>query len=391
MIRSCPLRQQTPTILYPAGIYLIWPRCKNCVSRLTMIASYPVPDLYIAPSSRPLLLSFAAALLDANPAEIVYMNDFAPLPESVMAALQQRFPEISLSIRTDRDCVKAFATLPGWFPALLRRNLAPRRGNWLAGPADSPPDWMRPRYRKAVIYVTGPFLTKTLQNRCYSIILREDGLGNYHPRRVGWGKAILRAMAGLPPRQHFMGEEKWVSRIELARPGDLPLRLRHKAGQLTLTNLLNALPPATCRSLIGAFWSGPAFAPSGPAALVVQQPLAALGITTEAEEKTIYSALTERLRQKGYDVYIKRHPQDDDPACYDRHEIPRFFPIEAWPWLYSRRFTVAVAVCSAALDIDSPEFSAARIQLTRPEAFTRGDLSGWESALESGLTALGSH
>ncbi len=178
----------------------------------------PAPDLYLAPSSRPLLFSYAAALLQDHPAEIVYMNDYAPLPTEVEARLRQAFPHIALTVRNDRACAEEFATLPRWLPAILRRNLAPQRGRWLVQPADAPPAWLGPRYRTAVIYVTGPFLTKTLRHRCARIVLREDGLGNYHPRRVGWGKALLRAFSGLPPFRHFMGEEPWVDAIELARP-----------------------------------------------------------------------------------------------------------------------------------------------------------------------------
>jgi hypothetical protein len=353
-----------------------------------MYAADPVPDLYLAPSSRPLLFSVAAALLADHPAEIVYMNDYAPLPPAVEARLRKLYPQITFTLRTDRQAAEDFATLPAWMPGILRRNLAPMRDNWLAGPADRPPTWLAPRYRNAYIYVTGPFLTKTLRNRCDRIILREDGLGNYHPRQVGWGKAVLRGLTGLPPRHHFMGEESWVDAIELARPEDLPARLRPKARQRRLTEFMEALPPAASHQLAEAFWTAPPFAMTGPGALVLQQPLESLGISTRAEARAIYAGIADRLRQAGYEVCLKPHPQETTPFGAGLTEIPPFFPIEAWPWVTPYRFAVAVALCSAALDSDKSPFSEAQFQLVRPENFARGDLSGWTKVLDAGLAGL---
>lgn len=354
-----------------------------------MHSSDTIHDLYIAPSSRPLLFSFAAALLENHPAEIVYMNDYAPLPAAVETLLRRNFPQIGFSIRTDRGSADEFATLPSWAPTVLRRNIAPQWRKWLAGPADRPPDWLQARYRNAYIYVTGPFITKTLRGRCDQIILREDGLGNYHPRRVNWGKAILRALYGLPSRYHFMGEEDWVDVIEVARTKDLPLSVQHKARRLQLTDLLDALPADTRHRLAASFWAAPPFELSRPGALVLKQPLASLGITTEKEANNIYDGIASRLRQSGYDVYTKPHPQEIAAAKQNAHEIPPFFPIEAWPYLWSCRFSVAVAICSAALDAVKTGFSDEHIQLVRPEAFGRGDLSGWEMSLDSRLAKKG--
>lgn len=348
----------------------------------------PAPDLYLAPSSRPLLFSYAAALLQDHPAEIVYMNDYAPLPAEVEARLRQAFPHIALTVRNDRSCAEEFATLPRWLPAILRRNLAPRRGRWLARPADAPPAWLGPRYRTAVIYVTGPFLTKTLRHRCARIVLREDGLGNYHPRRVGWGKALLRAFCGLPPFRHFMGEEPWVDAIELARPEALPKHLGKKAHRLDLNNHLHLLPTGSVQRLVRSFWDDPTLTTSGPSALVLEQPLAKLGLTSQETGANVYASIENRLRLAGYEVYRKKHPQDQNCANGDRSTIPPFFPMEAWPWTDSSRFEIAVALCSASLDNTVAPFSNVHFQLVSPEAFARGDLSGWEKALDDQLAEL---
>ena len=348
----------------------------------------PAPDLYLAPSSRPLLFSYAAALLQDHPAEIVYMGDYAPLPTTVAANLRALFPQITLTLRTDRASVEDFASLPVWMPAILRRNLAPRRGQLITRPADKPPLWLAKRYRTAVIYVTGPFLTKTLPDRCDRIVLREDGLGNYHSRPVGWGKAILRALSGLAPRRHFMGEEPWVDAIELARPEALPPHLRHKASPLKQAELMRALPPETARALAKAFWDGPEITLSPPAAIVLLQPLARLGLTSAEEETAIYSGIADRLRLAGYHVFVKGHPQDQRSLGTGPAELPPFFPMEAWPWLNEGRFDTAVALCSASIDGPESLFSETRLQLVRPEAFARGDLSGWDRVLETHLAGL---
>ena len=73
-----------------------------------MHAADPVPDLYLAPSSRPLLFSVAAAVLSDHPAEFVYMNDYAPLPHEVEARLRKLYPQITFTLRTDRQAAEDF-------------------------------------------------------------------------------------------------------------------------------------------------------------------------------------------------------------------------------------------------------------------------------------------
>lgn len=349
------------------------------------------PDLYIAPSSRPLFYSLASALREGRPAEIVYLDDYAPIPASVLARLRRDYPQFQISRRRDGDCITEFATLPRWLPGVLRRNIASHPGHWLARPADHPPGWLGPAYRNAYIYMTGPFITKALRHRCQRIILREDGMGNYHPIRVGPGKALLRGLFGLPPFYRNMGEEPWVSRIELERPDDLPASLRGKAASLRLEEMMDDLGPSRSQALAQAFWEDGAsdaktVLSSGTRrrALILTQPLARMGFATTVEADAIYAGIARRLTAAGYEVLIKRHPQEGGTP-EGKGQIPAFFPIEAWPWIQPDRFALGVAMCSAALDSAGGLFSERQLQLVPPARFGRGRLGGWENALDEAL------
>ncbi len=347
----------------------------------------PAPDLYLAPSSRPLLFSYASALLAGHPADIVYMDDYAPIPLQVRESLAARFPQIRLSVQRDRDAVEAFATLPAWMPQILRRNIAPCASGLLSGPADRPPDWLRSGYRNAYIYVTGPFMMKTLRHRAQSVVLREEGLGNYHSMRAGPVKALMRAALGRAPFRQWMGEETWVDRIEIARPEALPAALRKKAVAVQVFAMLDALPPEEAQRLVSAFWTGAPFAMPPRPALILTQPLAALGFMSAAEEAALYGEMAAMLTARGYSVVFKQHPQEREirPGA-----LPAFFPIEAWRWLHTgaqgeSRFGLAVALCSAALDSGGSLFSQHQLQLVAPEVFGRQRVTGWRDRLAAAL------
>ncbi|MCB5408457.1 alpha-2,8-polysialyltransferase family protein [Pseudogemmobacter faecipullorum] len=349
-----------------------------------MKAVATAPDLYLAPSSRPLLFSYISALLSGHAAEIVYMNDYAPLPEEVRLGLIRAFPDIHLSVRRDSDCIEEFATLPRWMPALLRRNFAPGASGLLAGPADRPPEWLGPGYRNAYIYVTGPFMMKTLRRRCQSIILREEGLGNYHSQQIPPVKALARAARGLSPFRQWMGEEDWVDRIEIARPEALPPGLRRKAAPRQVFAMMEQLPDAAARRLVQAFWPGPAFGGLPMrSALILSQPLAGMGMMSAPEAERLYAEMAGMLRQAGYSVMFKTHPQE---RARREGALPGFFPIEAWRWLHPEKFDLAVALCSAALDEVGSMFSRDQLQLCSPREFGRNQVSGWRSRLERALS-----
>ena len=349
-----------------------------------MKAVQSAPDLYLAPSSRPLLFSYISALHAGHAAEIVYMNDYAPLPEEVRLSLTETFPDIHLAVRRDEDCIEEFATLPRWVPGLLRRNFAPGASGLFAGPADRPPEWLGPRYRNAFIYVTGPFMMKTLRRRCQNIILREEGLGNYHSQQIPPVKALARAAVGLSPFRQWMGEERWVDRIEIARPEALPPGLRRKAAPRQVLAMMEQLPEREARRLVRAFWPGPAFGGLPQrSALILSQPLAGLGMMSVPEADQLYADMAGMLQQAGYSVMFKTHPQKEARRA---GALPGFFPIEAWRWLYPGKFDLAVALCSAALDEVGTMFSRDQLQLISPREFGRNQVSGWRNRLAQALS-----
>lgn len=343
-----------------------------------------LPDLYLPTGPLPLLAALASALAVGHPAEIVYLEDASPLPASVATRIQRDFPGIVLKRWRDSAAIEEFATLPHWCPAILRRNLAFLPGGRPIRPRDCPGAWMGAGYRDAYVYLTGNFIAKTLRTRCRTIILREEGLGSYHGLPHGWAKAILRASAGLSPRHQVMGEEHWVDRIEIARPEALPPALRSKASALSLSDLMQALPGGMARQLAALFWTGPLPSVTGQQALLLTQPIDLAGLGDTHGKQQIYAAITAELEASGYHVLIKPHPRE--AAVAGPHVLPSFFPIEAWSWLGTRPFDLAVALCSSALEHQTAGFSRCNLQLVAPDRFRKGDFEGWRNRLGAALT-----
>ncbi|WP_347267876.1 hypothetical protein [Paracoccus sp. (in: a-proteobacteria)] len=340
------------------------------------------PDLYLPSNALTLLTALASALAGGHPAEMVYLEDGAPLPGALEAGIRRRFPEIAFSVRSDRAAIAEFANLPAMFPEILRRNLALSRGR-PCRPAARPPSWLGVRYRTAHIYLSGNFVSKTLRRRCQTIVLREEGLANYHTLRFGPGRALLRLLSGRSPRRHIMGEEPWIDRIELDHPESLPPALRAKAGRLSFPDLLDRLPPVVARDLAALFWPGQGPGNIGRAALILTQPIEQTGFCSASEKAAIYAGIETRLRRAGYAVVIKRHPRETAGNEAGHLVIPAFFPIEAWPWLVEQKFELAVGLCTAALDRTGGLFSKRQLQLVDPGPFGRRDLTGWRERLEA--------
>lgn len=347
------------------------------------------PDLYLPPNSQALLAALASALTTDHPAEIVYLDDSVALPDAVGAAIRARFPHIAFSVHSDREAIDEFATLPAGLPAVLRRNIATTGGR-VRLPQDRPPAWLGPGYRTAYIYLSGNFVAKTLRRRAKTIILREEGLTNYHTLHFGRKKALLRLLSGRSPRRQIMGEERWIDAIQMNSPEALPAALRAKATKLTFSELMNRLPPEVMRELAAIFWLGrepPQLAAN--AALLLTQPLDSTGFCSPQEKRALYQRMEQHLTNAGFEVLTKRHPREklDPDEAADASAMPQFFPIEAWPWLMPEKFELAVSLCSLALDARGGLFSHNQLQLVHPVPFGRKDLSGWEERLIAFLAA----
>ena len=348
------------------------------------------PDIYLPSNALTLLAALASALGQDHPAEIVYLDDDIALPNHVATGIRQKFPQIAFSVRSDRAAIDAFATLPKGFPDLIRRNIAPDLRVGLRRPANRPPEWLAPRYRTAHVYLTGKFVAKTLPGRCETIVLREEGLGNYYSLPFGPGKALLRMLLGRSPRRQIMGEEKWIDRIELSRPEALPPRLQAKASRLELADLLSRLPGNLAHEVVKVFWQGPLSSPVAGSALILSQPIDMTGVCSTEEKQAVYAAIRQRLINAGFAVTTKRHPRETTRPCPHGEDatIPAFFPIEAWPWLTDWKFDVAVALCTSALDTMGGHFSTRQLQLVDPAQFERRELGLWRERLDQWCAGL---
>lgn len=363
-------------------------RCACRVStRMISPNSFPpsklAPDLYLPSNAQTLLAALASALSTDHPAHIVYLDSGTPLPVNIADAIRRAFPQFGLEARSDVTAIEEFATLPPCFPAILRRNLAILPGGRFARPQDRPPNWLNPIYRNGYVYLTGNFTAKALRGRCQEIILREEGLANYHTLPFSTPKALVRFLSGKSLRRQIMGEESWVDRIELAHPEDLPPALQRKALRLTFAGLMNRISDTQAKALARLFWQGPLPELGARTALLLSQPLEQSGFCHFDEKEEIYAKIASFLSSAGYSVVRKQHPRENILPALNVANIPAFFPIEAWPWLVEGRFDLAVGLCTSALGENGALFSKAQLQLVHPREFRLRRLNGWHDALRA--------
>lgn len=349
------------------------------------------PDLYLCNTYRHLLLALANVETQSRPATVVYLQDDVPLPPALQARLAALYPQTQFVITTDAAQQAAFARLPGWLPAIVRRNLS-----WKGWRLIRPQDWQSPvladgRFATGYFSHAGFFMAKVLALRCRNVVLRESGLNNYAVLALPPLKALLRACVGLSPHHQIWGEEPWVTRIEVARPRDLPAAVRGKGVAFSFAQAMQALPTARAQALAQSFLGTdlPAKAATAPrCALLLSQPLKSAGICDWSAQQALYRDLVHILQQRGFQVWLKPHPREAMfclPGC---HDLPARFPIEAWSFCGQPRFDVAVALCSAALDHGNAGFAKTVVQLVSPEAFNAKGYEVWQGKLSQRLAAI---
>lgn len=349
----------------------------------------PLPDLHLCGTSRQLALSLATIAASDQPADLIFLEDTMPVPAALADGLRQISPACRLHVTSDAAAVASFARLPAGFPALLRRNLS-LAGGRIIRPSDWTPAFL-PANHFAAGYFGHPgyFLSKCLAPKCDVAILREDGLSNYRIRRVPLGKAILRAVSGLPAFRQVDGEEPWFDRIEVSRPEDLPPAIRGKAAQRRLGQMLEDLPRDRAVKVAFCFTGGPIkdLTAAGPVALVLAQPLSRLGITRKDEIRDVYAGLIEELRLRGYHAVLKPHPREPALAIPGVPSLPSTLPVELWPYLAARPIDLAVALRSAALEPGSQGFARQSLQLIPARSFTSEGLPALLPRVRSLLAA----
>lgn len=347
-------------------------------------------DLHLCNNYRHLMMALATILASGKPAVVVYLEDYVPLSPALRTRLARVCPMAEIIISTDRAEQSDFTQLPAILPDLLRRNLRLGRKG-VCRPKDWQPSWLAGR-RFATGYLchSGLFFSKVVAGVCSHVVLREDGLNNYHAHPVPPMKALVRFAAGLPAWQQIWGEEAWVDEIEVSIIEKLPTSVRGKARQLTFSGVMQALPAQTARDLGTAFLGDqPQLATTQEhEALLLTQPLDGVNLCSIEEKHAIYSKVADHLRTLGYRVYVKHHPRDLPFSLEGTSEIPATFPIEVWPFVGHHRFDLAIALCSAALISGAQAFAESAVQLLPPEAFNQKSVQRWDADIAAALQRL---
>lgn len=350
----------------------------------------PSLNMHLCNNYRHLLIALASILADGEPALVVYLEDDLPLPPTLRARLAMVCPQAEFLFTTDRAQMQDFARLPGFFPALLRRNLSVSPSGLVRPIGWQPHCLAGRRFRTGYLYHSGFFFAKVSAGLCDRVVLRESGLNNYVPHAVPALKSIVRLASGLPARKQIWGEESWVDVIEVARPDDLPAAVRAKARKLTFDDVMNTLSAKAADDLGAAFLGDVPLIDSAlhRSAILLTQPLDSIGLCSPDQKVALYQSIAARLHAAGYEVTVKHHPRDAGFDVVGTTQIPAAFPIEAWPYFTPQRFALAVAICSAALAGGSREFAQTAIQLLPPNRFNLQGFPQWESSIAAALRKL---
>ena len=354
-------------------------------------AGQVLPDLHLCNTYRHLLMSLATIAHAGRAATVLYLEDALPIPADMRQRLATACPLATFIFTRDADQMAAFARLPRGVPAIIRRNLT-------LGSAGltTPRNWQMPvlagqRFATGYLYHAGFFTAKVVAARCRRVVLRESGLNNYVRLQVPPLKAALRALAGLPPRQQVWGEQRWIDAIEVSHPADLPVEVRGKARALTFSDVMDVLPATTARNIAAAFCAQmPQIAVAGTkTAILLTQPIDDIGICAPADKQALYSQIVGVLVKAGYRVSVKPHPSEAAFTLPGVMTLPPAFPVEAWPYITDQKFSLAVALCSAALVSGARAFADQTTQLVPAAMFNVDHFAKWPGVIAPALaTAL---
>jgi hypothetical protein len=346
-------------------------------------------ELHLCNNSRHLLFALADIVSRRAVAQIIYLEDDAPLLSAFKAGLARAYPDIAISYSTDADQIVAFSGLP--VTGVLRRNLR------LGGPLGitRATRWALPllsgqRFKTGYIYHPGLFTAKPAAFACAHVVMRESGLNNYVTFRARGSKAVIRALSGLPSTRQVWGEERWIDVIEVSQPQRLPASVRQKAHSLSFASILAKLSVAQSAVL------GCIFVPAPPKlrdqatqrAVLLTQPLDMIGLCSAADKLLIYQTIVKVLYQQGYDVYVKFHPLEAAYAISDASYFDVDFPVELWAAIGLPRFDLAVALCSASLTEGEALIADKAVQLIEAQLFNAAGFAHWQADLPAGLDVL---
>lgn len=340
-----------------------------------LMSEYPAPILHLCNTHGQLLVVLCDVLTQSGPATLIYLDDEVPLDENRQALLRSRLPDLTLHVLRDANVIEEFANLPHFLPPTIRRNL-----RFWGTPYSWQPDKISGQsFEMANIYNTGFFTAKVAAGIAKSVTLRESGLNNYVGRSVTGVKRILRWLSGYPAGWQTMGEERWVSQIAVARPHALPPHVRNKGRKEDLQAKLAALNALQKDILLQALSPNPPILPTGQKnALLLTQPLELIGMCTREIKEGLYAEMVLQLQDAGFLVYVKNHPREKPFTMSETVQLDPISPIELWPLASTRRFDLAVALCSASLSHGTDALSEKAVQLISPDAFQRDQFQHWQ-------------
>ncbi len=347
-----------------------------------------LPDLHLCNNYRHVMMSLATIAHVGRPAVVIYLQDLLPMPADMRMRLALACPLATFLFTHDASQMQTFARLPRFLPAIMRRNLT------LGGRfgITTPRNWRMPllkgqQFATGYVYHAGFFTSKVVAASCARMVLREDGLNNYARLSVPPLKAVLRALSGLSPRHQIWGEERWIDAIEVSHPAHLPASVRSKARALTFSDVMDILPVQTARNIASAFCADlPKIGRVGArTAILLTQPIDDIGICTFADKQALYAQIAAHLTAKGYRVTIKPHPREVAIALPNVTNLPPAFPVEAWPYITDQKFSLAVALCSAALVSGARAFADQTTQLVPATMFNVDHFAKWPGVIAPAL------
>lgn len=343
-------------------------------------------DSYLCNSATQLLFALCNITQTKQPATLHYLSDVAPLSTGLIERLETEFPELTIELTCDEEIRKKFENLPQLFPAVLRRN---RRwnGTWF----ETPMEWAKrckgpQAFRSTYTYNTGFFCSKVISGISGSMVLREAGLNNYARRPMPPLKRVARFWEGYCATTQTMGDEKWITSIEVSAPEDLPSNLSNKVVKFDVLKQMNELSPDDANRIARVF--GPDFPSLRKARqpiVLLTQPLDQIGMCSREEKINIYQELVDDLTSSGLEVFTKNHPYEITYALEGASSLKHQAPIELWHLVSAERFTAGVALCSASLFHTYRSFCDEPIQLVDRGEFTPDRFSEWRNGLSQRL------
>ena len=197
-------------------------------------------------------------------------------------------------------------------------------------------------------YPTAYFVLKYPNN--YSRII-EDGTRNYFSKTSRFKllkrKYLLRTYIG-------DGFDNTIKEIQVQRPEQLDIRIRHKGTRLAFKEMQEKLSPEDNLKILNVFMTGHSLmTDSRKKLLIITQPLSEDDFITEDYKVTLYRQMIDDYAE-GHQVYLKPHPREltDYKQCLHREfiEVSRAFPLEMLDLMKTITFDTGVTLFSSSLN-----------------------------------------